>query len=627
MSIRLRLGSPAGLSILFVVLAGVPLATLGWLASRLLADEEGRERQQRRELLDNSATVLSHEINRLLSAWEETGSSLNEPVPAGASRLLYDARGVLRVEGVRLPYVPWIPADFAARTAELSEGLTTEFQRHDPVAAVAAYRRVAETSPSPETRAEALVGMGRCLRRQSEPRLAVAAYQELAKLGKVLVGTFPAELVARRELADLFSAMGDYKAAREETNRLAESLLRGRFLIDRATFDVFSAALPAADGDLGRDVAVGVEELWSTFQRQGEGRAATARGERGIVAVWRRSGEASVAVVAPLDVLMSSVQRTATELRVDVGIDDSASWRLWGSESASLSVSRPLRDIGLPWTLQLRPRDATFSDRGWRSRRSLVAAGVALMALVIAAASYAVFRAVNHELSVAALQSEFVATVSHEFRTPLTAMRHLTEMLEEGGTPSDRLAQYYRALAHETRRLHRLVENLLDFGRIESGRRTYALEKTDAFTAVAQIVEEFRHSGAASQHQLEIAPVDQTFRIYADREALALALRNLLDNAVKYSPAASPISIGVRERGRFVDISVKDRGPGIPRNEQRRVLRRFVRGSAARALDVKGTGIGLAIIDRIVRAHGGRIEIESEPGTGSIFTIALPRAE
>src|SRR6187549_1447441 len=113
------------------------------------------------------------------------------------------------------------------------------------------------------------------------------------------------------------------------------------------------------------------------------------------------------------------------------------------------------------------------------------------MAFVTATLSSAVFRCVNRELGVARLQSEFVAAVSHEFRTPLTAMRHLTEMLEEGGSPPERLPQYYQALGKETRRLHGLVENVLDFGRIEAGRRTYPMEETDAVSSVARIVDEF----------------------------------------------------------------------------------------------------------------------------------------
>jgi len=245
-----------------------------------------------------------------------------------------------------------------------------------------------------------------------------------------------------------------------------------------------------------------------------------------------------------------------------------------------------------------------------------------LMLLVITAASYFVFRAVNRELSVARLQSDFVAAVSHEFRTPLTAMSHITEMLEEGGAPGDRLPLYYRALGKETRRLRGMVESLLDFGRMEAGRRIYQMEDLDAAALVEQVVDEFREQ--ANAHRIELnAPAGER-RVRADREALTRALRNLLENAAKYSPDSSTVRVSVESQGGHFAISVEDQGAGIPKHEQREIFRKFVRGTSARTLNVKGSGIGLAMVDHIVKAHGGRIDLNSEPGRGSRFTILLP---
>ena len=168
------------------------------------------------------------------------------------------------------------------------------------------------------------------------------------------------------------------------------------------------------------------------------------------------------------------------------------------------------------------------------------------------------------------------------------------------------------------RRLHGMVENVLDFGRIESGRRTYHMETTTAADLARQVVEEVASPRVVLDASSNPAP------IRADRDALALALRNLVDNALKYSPEVSPVRVSVQPRGAFAGISVEDQGAGIGKDERRKVFRKFVRGTAADAMNVKGTGIGLAMAEQIVRAHGGRLELVSEPPHGSRFTILLP---
>jgi len=244
---------------------------------------------------------------------------------------------------------------------------------------------------------------------------------------------------------------------------------------------------------------------------------------------------------------------------------------------------------------------------------------------VIAAASYFVFSAVNRELCVARLQSDFVAAVSHEFRTPLTAMCHLTELLEEGNPPEDRLRLYYRALGKESRRLRGMVESLLDFARMEAGRQVYRMEDVDIAGLVKEAVEEFREQTSVNGQRIALEVSEGEHHARADREAITRALWNLLDNAVKYSPEPSTVHVSVIPEDAGIAIAVEDEGAGISKEEQRRVFRKFMRGEASGTLNVKGTGIGLAMVDHIVKGHGGQLRLDSEVGHGSCFTILLPR--
>jgi two-component system phosphate regulon sensor histidine kinase PhoR len=206
-------------------------------------------------------------------------------------------------------------------------------------------------------------------------------------------------------------------------------------------------------------------------------------------------------------------------------------------------------------------------------------------------------------------------------------MRQFTEMLvEDESLPAEKRRAFYDAQERATRRLSRLVESLLDFGRMEAGARPYRLERVDAGRLIKATVEEFKQETNPTNLVMECIVPAEGPMVKADREALAQALWNLLDNAVKYSGDSPVVHIEV-EAGNPVAIRVGDQGFGILPSERNRILRKFVRGSSAKASGVKGTGIGLAMVKHIVDAHGGKVLVESEPGKGSTFTILLPLGE
>jgi signal transduction histidine kinase len=254
------------------------------------------------------------------------------------------------------------------------------------------------------------------------------------------------------------------------------------------------------------------------------------------------------------------------------------------------------------------------------------------MLLVILGSGYVVHRALSRELRVAQLQSDFVAAVSHEFRSPLTTLRTITELLAQNRISDEsRRKQSYVFLDRETMRLHRLVEDLLDFGRMESGRKQYRLEAHDAFQLVRAALADFSVQAGANGFTVEtdvVASEDpSSAKVYVDEEAFRRAFRNLLDNAMKYSPVCRTVWVNSTVKDHRVLISVRDQGMGIDGAEKRLIFQKFVRGHAAKNAGIKGTGIGLAMVQQISEAMGGEIRLQSETGVGSTFTIVLPLAE
>ena len=247
-----------------------------------------------------------------------------------------------------------------------------------------------------------------------------------------------------------------------------------------------------------------------------------------------------------------------------------------------------------------------------------------LLTVVWVTGAYFIVRAIARELAVEQLQSDFVAGVSHEFRSPLSALCQVAEMLVSDRLVSEDLRrQSYGVLAREADRLRRLVEGLLDFGRSEADGAVYHFEPLDIGSFLETLVAEFAARVAATGHTIELSLPAVTTYVRGDRDALSRAIWNLLDNAVKYSPDCHTVWLDVEQEQDRVSVTVRDHGLGVPADEQRAIFERFVRGADAKTRRIKGMGVGLAMVQRITEAHGGEIYLTSQPGQGSRFTMIL----
>jgi signal transduction histidine kinase len=235
------------------------------------------------------------------------------------------------------------------------------------------------------------------------------------------------------------------------------------------------------------------------------------------------------------------------------------------------------------------------------------------------------YRNVTREVALAKLKSDFVSNVSHELRTPLSLIRLYAETLELGRLPdSERQKEYYQIIRKESERLTALITNILDFSRIEAGKKEYEFRETDLADLVRTTMESYRFQIEQHGFQLEQKIDDSLPPLKVDREAIARSLVNLVNNAVKYSSKEKFLGVSLYRSNGSVKLEVADHGIGIPSNEQHKIFEKFYRVGDPLVHNTKGSGLGLSLVRHIVQAHGGCISVESGPGRGSRFTITLP---
>lgn len=238
-----------------------------------------------------------------------------------------------------------------------------------------------------------------------------------------------------------------------------------------------------------------------------------------------------------------------------------------------------------------------------------------------------ILRATDREARLAQAKSNFVANVSHELKTPLALLSLFSEILELGRVKNeDKKLEYYRIIREESRRLNKMIDNILDFSKIEAGRKTYDFVPGDMAEVIENVISGYRYQIKNSGFDVQTNIQPDLPPVSIDRDAMAQAISNLVDNAMKYSGEVKQLSIKTKALGSDVSIEIADRGIGIPRAEQAKVFEKFYRVGNGLVHDVKGSGLGLSLVKHIIEAHNGTISVESDVGKGSRFTILLPVA-
>jgi signal transduction histidine kinase len=287
-------------------------------------------------------------------------------------------------------------------------------------------------------------------------------------------------------------------------------------------------------------------------------------------------------------------------------------------------IERPYSETFPNLTLAIKYPGTTIADIGEKflNYNYTVLGGLSLLMIGGILLTY---RNISREMKLAKLKSDFVANVSHELRTPLALIRLYAETLELGRlNAKEKYQEYFRIIREESERLTALINNILDFSRIEAGRKEYDFKETNLAELVHSTLDSYRfqieQNGFAFEEHIspDIPPVN------VDREAIARSLLNLVNNALKYSKDKKFVGVSLYRSNGSVNLEVQDQGIGISPNEQEKIFEKFYRCGDPLVHNVKGSGLGLSLVRHIARAHGGDVLVESAPEKGSKFTIALP---
>lgn len=681
MSLRARFRSATHLFAVFAVVTTTLAGALVWVSWRLIQQDRELERQRRQDRLGQVLDAAAAGLLRTLSEREQQLAELARASPdalpaamSAAARDLSDDSAIVVLDehrtavapAGRILFFPTAAVGPEAGGPVFSPGEAAEYQRHDPDTARDAYASLAR-SPSAAVRAGALLRLARVYRAMKMPDRALAAYADLARAAEAAapyavagtgreangdatptLGGAPVDLVARHATCQVLAENGRRDALRAAALSLRADLMAGRWRITRGQWAYYvdetrgwlapaDEATFAADGGAETAVALSgaLAQAWRAGQTSPAAAATPARvdhwregGRTWIVVLSRSSGRLVALLAGPREISGRWLGRhqALAGAGIALGMSDAAGAAVVPFPAgATTQVARPGVETGLPWTLHavaIGPLPAAAAPR------TLLVAGIGALALLLAAGAFFIGRAITRELEVARMQSDFVAAVSHEFRTPLASVCHLSEMLVDGRVADEeKRERLYRTLQRESERLRRLVEGLLDFARMDAGGRQYRLERVETTPFLRALGEEFAVDAATQDARVQIDVPSDLPATQADREALGRAIWNLMDNAVKYSPNKPRVRVTARAAVAGVEVSVSDEGLGISADEHARIFQKFARGSAAATSGVKGTGLGLSMVRHIVEAHGGTIRVDSRPGEGSTFTISLPASQ
>jgi signal transduction histidine kinase len=611
---------------LLVLAILIPGAVLITLAVRVVHQEtelgERRAAEERRDALDQLRRELSarlqaiklQEVNRLIG---ESGPGIPADSPIVFVIPFGEDRMVLPWEKTQVSPLP--RADF---TKHQLDGEFFEFRSNDAAHAMAAYTEARDAAHTPTEKCEAQLWLGRAFSKAAMLKEAGTIYHAMLERCDAVADDdgIPLGLYAAERLItsgqDL-SAAGEFVIHRVNVLHWrppSEAYLL-RFLLNALSNDSKKQA------DLKLSTEIHDMEQIMALANDGQDRLARLK-----VAFRSAPGDLSwigygddpwlLTVLSPTPFAAPVVMAVSSARIVPAGATLTAE-----RTDNSIPLGEGFVDVQVRW-----PAGRFAPPRG--VPEVLYAAVLILTIGATLLAAYLLLRDVNREVQMAEMRSHFVASVSHELKTPLTAIRMFAETLVMGRAGGEQqTSEYLRTIVNESERLSRLVDNVLDFSRIEQGNKVYRMQPTCLADVVRSAARTMQYPLSQLGFSLTVIIDENIPSLQANADALEQAILNLLANAMKYSGSARQIEMRAGRSGDEAFIDIVDHGLGISCEDQSRIFDKFYRVRSAETDPIAGTGLGLTLALHIVEAHKGQVRVTSEVGSGSTFSVRIPMQE
>jgi signal transduction histidine kinase len=622
------------------------------------------------------------ELLQSLAAAERAFPDLRPMVmidPSGAVVYPRGARSALPTLSERVVQAAFTANDSYARLIE--RGKQSELYSEDLPTAERLYDRAVGVAEDDYQRVRALHALARTHLKAAEPSQATATWQRMLSFTDPLDSELARwGLIGRIGLAQAAMASDDNEAASEVRVEMLEYLTKYRFNLDPDVYAFYRDETEAALAELslsseqrgrvnrlmGREeeldrIATALNMLVRQAPQLGGMEGAVVVGSLDVETNAENAARsASEWTIAYLNLPNDSSGSTVISARGDTG------WRLlrrWRKDSVTQILRSVLLEPGswrgfgvalldpsgaavfattetvpaervearvnltaLPgWRIATYPRDSTIDET---ARQDVFDYSVLLAAAFLAVVGGLILatRTVSREVALARTRSDFVSNVSHELKTPLALIRMFAENLRAGWVPDAKRSEYYEVMLSESERLSGVIDNVLDFSRMESGRREFHFRSTDVTALISGILERYRYSFETAGIELETALPSHAVVADVDRDGLAQVLVNLLSNAAKYiGEGRKQVMVSLAEDGVDLVIVVRDTGVGMSSDSVQEIFAPFTRIDDPEVHSVAGSGIGLTIVRHIVDAHRGHIDVDSRPQEGSTFRVRLPR--
>lgn len=554
-----------------------------------------------------------------------------------------------------------------------------EFKEKDYKNAISVYKGLFDRYQDTNIKAQMLANVARCLMKVEDYQGAIQNYRKIGENYPESLSSsgLPMALIGRLQIATCFRNLGEYRNSLETYLNLYQDILHMRWPLGQAQFKTYATLVKdsvdksLSETEAGRsheDYKKQFDALERLHQEKLGQWVIIEDIEREVVPELRGGQNLALddagsirfhKTLRGIELLLTAVQIPDSSQAESIGwlgikidgkhltekVIPAAIANIRFSDSPDVVISNLSGDILLgdrnsspspptatayfddnfpPWKIEI------FSSGEGASgaldiKRNFYFWTILTLMVVLISGAVLISRTIAQEMAVLKLKSDFVSLVSHEFKSPLTSIKSLAERLRDGKVKdSDRMKQYFSVITQDADRLTRLVTNILDFSKIEEGKREFGFVESDLGKLVTQIVEDFNKEEFAREVKILIRIEGDIPPLELDKEALAQALNNLLENAVKFSPERKEIEVILRKDEINTIIEIKDRGIGVHPDESDKIFEKFYQGRNAVRQAAKGTGLGLTLVKHTVEAHGGQIEANSRVGGGSTFSIIIP---